>query len=54
MTVVVGLASIVGIVRAAGMRSDVQVWSAIATTLLLAVLQVAAFRLSFLPQIAHR
>jgi hypothetical protein len=54
MTVVVGLASTVGIVRAAGMRSGVQAWSAIATTLPLAVLQVAAFRLSLLPQIAHR
>jgi len=54
MTMVVGMASITGIVRAAGMRSGVRMWSAIATTLLIGASQVATFRLSFLPQIAHR
>jgi len=54
MTVVVGAASVAGVARAIGMRSSVGAWSAAATTLLLAVLQVAAFRLSFLPQLVHR
>jgi hypothetical protein len=54
MTMVVGMASITGIVRAVGMRSGVRMWSAIATTLLIGASQVATFRLSFLPQIAHR
>ena len=54
MTLVVGSASIVGIVGAMGMRGAIPVWSATATTLLMAVLQVTAYRLSLLPQIAHR
>jgi hypothetical protein len=54
MTVIVGLASTIGIVRAIGVKSGVRAWPATATTLLLALLQIAAFRLSLLPQIAHR
>jgi hypothetical protein len=54
MTVAVGVASGVGIIRAAGIRSGVRAWSATATTVLFVVLQMAAFRLSFLPQIVHR
>jgi hypothetical protein len=54
MTVIVGLASAVGIVRALRLRAPVGPWSATATVLLVAVLQVTAFRLSLLPAIAHR
>jgi hypothetical protein len=54
MTLIVGLASVVGIVRALNLRAGVGAWSAIATVLLVAVLQVTAFRLSLLPAIAHR
>jgi hypothetical protein len=54
MTVIVGLAAVVGIVRALSLRASVGAWSSIATVLLVAVLQVAAFRLSLLPAIAHR
>jgi hypothetical protein len=54
MTVIVGLAAVVGIVRALSLRAGVGAWSAIATVLLVAVLQVTAFRLSLLPAIAHR
>jgi hypothetical protein len=54
MTVVVGLASLVGIVKALGIKSGVRAGSAAAITLLVAVFQVAAFRVSLLPQIANR
>jgi hypothetical protein len=54
MTVIVGLASIVGIVRAVRMRTAVRAWPAAAIVLLVAALQLIALRLSFLPQIAHR
>jgi len=54
MTLVVGLATIAGIVKTVGMSSGVRTWSAIVTMLLVAVFQLAVFRLSFLPQIAHR
>lgn len=54
MTLIVGLASVVGIVRALGLRASVGAWSAIATVLLVAVLQVIAFQLILLPAIAHR
>jgi hypothetical protein len=54
MTLIVGLASVVGIVRALSLRAGIGAWSAIATVLLVAVLQVTAFRLSLLPAIAHR
>jgi hypothetical protein len=54
MTVIVGLASITGIVSAVRMRTGIRAWPAAAIVLLIAVLQLAALRLSFLPQIAHR
>ena len=54
MTLIVGLASVLGIVRALRLRTGVGAWSAIATVLLVAVLQVTAFRMSLLPAIAHR
>lgn len=54
MTLVVGSAAVAGIYRAIRMRSGVRAGAAVFATLLLAVLQVAAFRLSFLPQIVHR
>ncbi|HXX15147.1 MAG TPA: hypothetical protein VEJ47_09625 [Candidatus Eremiobacteraceae bacterium] len=53
MTVVVGAASIAGIIKAAKVRSGVGLWPAIATGALLAVIQVVAFRVSMLPHIAH-
>jgi hypothetical protein len=53
MTVIVGLASIAGIVRALGMRGGASVWSATAVVLLVTALQVTALRLSLLPAIAH-
>lgn len=54
MTVIVGLASTVGIIRALFMKGDVRGWSATAIILLAAVLQATAIRLSLLPSIAHR
>jgi hypothetical protein len=54
MTLIVGLASMVGIVKALTVRSGVGAWSATSVVLLVAVLQVTAFRLSLLPAIAHR
>jgi hypothetical protein len=54
MTIIVGLASIVGIVRAIGVRSGVDKWSATTIILVVAVSQVAAVRLSLIPEIAHR
>jgi hypothetical protein len=54
MTLIVGLASIVGIVTAVRMRTAVRALPAAAVVLLVALLQVTALRISFLPQIAHR
>lgn len=54
MTLIVGVASIAGIIRAATMKAGVRAWPATGTFLLLAVLQLAAFRVSLLPAIAHR
>ena len=54
MTLIVGMASLVGIIKAASVRSGVGAWPAAATALLTAVLQLVAFRLSELPMIAHR
>jgi len=54
MTIIVGLASLVGIVRALGMRTGVRPSLAAATVLVLTVLQIAALRVSLLPTIAHR
>jgi hypothetical protein len=50
----IGLASLVGILRALGMRSSVHATSAAATVVVITVLQLAALRLSLLPAIAHR
>jgi hypothetical protein len=54
MTIIVGLASLAGILRAARIRSRVPTWRATAVFLLIAALQIAALRVSLLPQIAHR
>lgn len=54
MTVIVGLAAMVGTVRSASIKSGVHLWPAATTVLLVAILQLAAFRLSLLPEIAHR
>jgi hypothetical protein len=54
MTVIVGLASTVGIGRASGMKSGVRASRATVTVLLVAMLQAVAIRLSLLPSIAHR
>ncbi len=53
MTVIVGLASLIGIVNALGMKSGVHPWSAAAIILLIAVLQLVVFPLSFLPAIVQ-
>jgi len=54
MSIIVGVASLVGIVRALRMQTGVRAWQAMGTLLMLALLQVGAFRLSLIPQIAHR
>jgi hypothetical protein len=54
MTVIVGIASVVGIARAVRMPSGVSAWAATVVSLLVAALQIAALRVSLLPQIAHR
>jgi len=54
MTLIVGLACIAGIIGALRLRSGIRVWPATGLVLLVATLQVAALRVSFLPQIAHR
>jgi hypothetical protein len=54
MTLIVGSASAVGIVRAVRMKTRVPAWLATATVLFVTVLQLAAIRVSLLSQIAHR
>jgi hypothetical protein len=54
MTLIVGLASMAGTLRAARIRGGVSPWRATAIVLLVAALQIAALRVSLLPQIAHR
>ncbi len=54
MTVIVGLASLVGTVSALRTKSGVRAWPAAALAVLVAALQVIALRLSLLPAIAHR
>jgi hypothetical protein len=54
MTVIVGLASLVGIIGAFGMKSGVGAWQAALIFFTVAVLQVVAVRVSLLPAIAHR
>lgn len=53
MTVIVWLASLIGIVKALGMRTGARTLSATAIVLLVALLQLAALWLSLLPAIAH-
>ena len=54
MTLVVGAASLYGIVRAFAMRTGVGKWPAALAAVLAGLLQVAALRVSLLPAIAHR
>lgn len=54
MTLIVGSAAAIGIAIAGRLRTAVRAWSAILTFLLVAALQLLAFRLSLLPAIAHR
>src|SRR5208282_1950882 len=54
MTLIVGLASVIGLVTAVRIRSAVRALPATVVVLLVALLQLVALRISFLPQIAHR
>jgi hypothetical protein len=54
MTLIVGVACAVGIGIAGRIRTAVRTWWAILAFLLVAALQLLAFRLSLLPAIAHR
>lgn len=54
MTLVVGAASVYGIVRAFAMRTQVGPGPAALAAVLAGLLQVAALRVSLLPAIAHR
>ena len=54
MTIVVGLASIAGLVKAFRIRTRVGWWKAMAVVVLLGILQIVALRISFLSAIAHR
>jgi hypothetical protein len=53
MTIIVGVASLEGILRAVSLKSGVRAVRMTATILLVLILQVAVFRLSMLPQIAR-
>jgi hypothetical protein len=54
MTIVVGLASIWGVVKAFKIKTNIAWWKGILLIGVLAVLQVGALRLSFMSLIAHR
>jgi hypothetical protein len=54
MTLIVGIASLAGIVAGFTMRSEVLGLRAAAIAAVVGALQVAAFRVSLLPAIAHR
>lgn len=54
MTLIVGSAAAIGIAIAGRLRTAVRAWSAILVFLLVAALQLLAFRLSLLRAIAHR
>ncbi len=54
MTIIVGLLSIVGILVFFRMSSALSAWSRAAIFVVLAVVQIACFRLSFMPGIAQR
>ena len=54
MTLVVGLGSLTGMFRAFRMEGNLPPWLKTTALLLVTALQVAAFRVSLLPAIAHR
>lgn len=54
MTVIVGLASIAGMVKAVGIRSGIRPWPAAGMVLLILALQLVAIWASLLPALAHR
>jgi hypothetical protein len=54
MTIIVGAASLGGMIRVVSIRSGVPVVQAATTFLVVLILQVGVFRLSMLPQIARR
>lgn len=54
MTVIVGLASLAGILKAFNTKTGIAWWKAIAVMVAIEVLQVVALRISLLPAIAHR
>jgi hypothetical protein len=54
MTLIVGVASVVGLVGALSLNSNVRIARAVSVLVLMLILQVAMFRLSLIPQIAHR
>jgi hypothetical protein len=54
MTLVVGLAAVAGIATAVGNKSTASPVASAATFLAVTLLQIAAVRISLLPQIAHR
>ena len=54
MTIVIGVAAIVGMTASARWRTSVRWSTAAVTFLLFAALQVLAFRLSLVPYIARR
>lgn len=54
MTVVVGIASVVGIVAFFRMKSYLSGWYLASIFIVLALVQLVCFRLSFLPAVAHR
>jgi len=54
MTIVVGIASAVGIVAFFRLKSSLSGWGQASIFIVLAVVQVVCFRLSLLPAIAHR
>jgi len=54
MTVIVGLASMLGILKSLSMRSRLRPWPAAAVVFLVAALQLIAMRVSLLSAMAHR
>jgi hypothetical protein len=54
MTIIVGVASLGGVIRALSMKSGERAVRATATILVVMIFQVAVFRLSMIPQIARR
>ena len=54
MTLIVGIASVAGIVTFFRFRSYLSAWGSTSIFVVLAAAQFACFRLSFLPAIAHR